>query len=396
MATLTLRTTKGSPLTSAEVDNNFIQLDLTKVQLAGDIGGTTSAPTITALQGRSVSSATPSLGQSLVWSGSAWIPSTASAVSSGSSTSTVTSTVTPTISSTTTTYPTFSAYPNSSVTQTIPTGLTQTKVLFQNEEWDNNGNFANSRFTPTVAGYYQLNAVVRIDGPMGTSETMIVLWKNGSEYHRGWNNQNSTDPGTAWFSMQVSALVYANGTTDYFEVAVQHGYGASRTVTVAGNTGFGNITWFNGIYVPTQLITAVTSTATVTSTITTTGSISNVVTVLDPIRHQFDNLTQVFTLKNNQTTISYGVDYRDNKDFLVEISGRTYDPYVDKKDLGPWIVDMTAQPAYTYRVTTSGHLVLFRAPQRNESAHVRINTVSSQRQTKSRYPFTPNTIAFGD
>ena len=76
MATLTLRTTKGSPLTSAEVDSNFLQLDLTKVQLAGDLGGSTSSPVVISLRGFSVSSATPVTGQTLVYSGSAWVPTT--------------------------------------------------------------------------------------------------------------------------------------------------------------------------------------------------------------------------------------------------------------------------------------------------------------------------------
>jgi hypothetical protein len=334
--------------------------------------------------------------QALVWSGTAWTPSTVTGGSSGSSTSTVTSTVTNTISSTTTTYPTFSAYPSSSVQQTITSG-SQQKVLFQNEEFDVGNSFSSSKFQPTVAGYYQLNSVVRISGTMGTGESMLVIWKNGAEYKRGWN-QSGTEVGANFFALQVSAVVYANGTTDYFEIYIQQGSGGNRDITVAHSPGIGNITWFNGIYVPTQLITAITSTATVTSTVTSTaGSGGNAtITVLDPFRQQFDNRMQVFQLKNNGLPIVYGLDWRDNKDMMVEISGRTYDPYVDKSTVGPWLVDMTAQPAYTYRVSTSGHLVLFRAPQRNESAHVRINTVSSQRQTKSRYPFTPNTIAFGD
>jgi hypothetical protein len=322
-----------------------------------------------------------------------WAPSTAGGGGGGGGgSSTVTSTVTPTISSTTTTYPTFSAYPNTSVTQSIPAGLTQTKVLFQNEEWDNNGNFANSRFTPTVAGYYQLNAVVRMSGPIGTSETMIVLWKNGNEYHRGWNQQSGVDVGQSWFAMQISALAYANGTTDYFEIAVQHGYGTSRDVTVAGQPGFGNITWFNGIYVPTQLITAITSTATVTSVLVSGGGQP---TVADKINSQFNSLKQVFTLKVNRTAIIEGYNYKDNKDLLVTINGRVLDPYVTQNTLGPWIVDMTAESAYTYKVSGS-KLILFRAPRAGETATIRLNTVSSARQTTSRYPFTANTIAFGD
>ena len=39
MATLILRIPKGSPLTNAEVDANFVELDNKKIQIGGDIGG---------------------------------------------------------------------------------------------------------------------------------------------------------------------------------------------------------------------------------------------------------------------------------------------------------------------------------------------------------------------
>lgn len=136
--------------------------------------------------------------------------------------------------------PAFSAYPNSGTTQTITSG-SQQKVLFQTEEFDTNNNYASSTFTPTVEGYYQLNATVRIDGTMGTGECMIVIWKNGAEFKRGWNSSGTVFGANFW-SMTVSTLAYANGSTDYFEIYVQQTSGASRTVTVAG----GNITYFNG------------------------------------------------------------------------------------------------------------------------------------------------------
>jgi hypothetical protein len=136
--------------------------------------------------------------------------------------------------------PAFSAYANASL-QTITSG-SQQKVLFQTEEFDTNSNFASSRFTPTVEGYYQLNAEVRLDGASGTGEMMIILWKNGSEYKRG-TNQSGTQIASNFWAMQVSTLVYANGTTDYFEIYVQQGSGGSVTVTAVNNPA---ITWFNG------------------------------------------------------------------------------------------------------------------------------------------------------
>jgi hypothetical protein len=152
--------------------------------------------------------------------------------------------LTSTLASYTTKGPAFSAYPSSSVTQTITSG-SQQKVLFQNEEFDTDNCFASSKFTPTVAGYYQLSATVRISGSMGTGETMLVIWKNGSEYKRGWN-ASGTEVGLNFLAMQVSSLVYANGTTDYFEIYIQQSSGGSRDITVAHGSQGGNISWFNG------------------------------------------------------------------------------------------------------------------------------------------------------
>lgn len=139
--------------------------------------------------------------------------------------------------------PAFSAYA-AAVLQTIPSG-SQTKVLFQTEEFDTDNCYSSSRFTPAVEGYYQLNAEVRIDGTTGTGEMMIILYKNGSEYKRG-TNQSGTQIASNFWAMQVSSLAYANGTTDYFEIYVQQGSGADRTVTAVNNSA---ITWFNGCMV---------------------------------------------------------------------------------------------------------------------------------------------------
>lgn len=141
--------------------------------------------------------------------------------------------------------PAFGAYANNTL-QNITSGIQQ-KVLFQTEEFDTDNCFANSRFTPSVTGYYQLNASVRLDGNTGTGETMIVIWKNSNEHKRGWNSTGvAMTTAGGWFDMTVSSLVYANGTTDYFEVAVQQTSGANNTVTAVANPA---ITYFNGAMV---------------------------------------------------------------------------------------------------------------------------------------------------
>ena len=138
--------------------------------------------------------------------------------------------------------PAFSAYPSSGTAQTVTSG-SQQKILFGTEEYDTNGNFASSRFTPTVEGYYQLNAAIRLDGGgPGTGECMIVIYKNGAEHRRSWNQSGTAFANTFW-TMSISSLVYANGTSDYFEIYAQQSSGADRTVQ---NAGSGTISWFNG------------------------------------------------------------------------------------------------------------------------------------------------------
>jgi hypothetical protein len=136
--------------------------------------------------------------------------------------------------------PAFRAYPASG--QTITSGSLQ-KVNFGSESYDTNNNFASSRFTPTVEGYYQLNATVRLDGSNGTGECMIVIYKNGSEYSRGWNSSGTQFASNFW-SMSVSDVIYANGSTDYFEIYIQQGSGGDRTTTA-----YQNISYFSGCMV---------------------------------------------------------------------------------------------------------------------------------------------------
>lgn len=134
--------------------------------------------------------------------------------------------------------PAFSAYPSSG--QTVGSG-SQVKILFGTEEFDTANCFSSSRFTPTVAGYYQINSTVRFDGGgPGTGECMIVVWKNGSEAKRGWNS-SGTSFANDFFSMSVSALIYCNGSTDYIEIYAQQGSGSNRTTTA-----YGNISYFQG------------------------------------------------------------------------------------------------------------------------------------------------------
>jgi hypothetical protein len=117
--------------------------------------------------------------------------------------------------------PAFSAYADSS--QNSISNATFTKVAINTEIFDTNNNFdstTNYRFTPTVAGYYQINGNVRLT-TTGATAFLCAIFKNGVEYAAGMQLD-----GVAATTMQlpVSEVIYFNGSTDYVEL---YGYVAS-------------------------------------------------------------------------------------------------------------------------------------------------------------------------
>jgi hypothetical protein len=130
--------------------------------------------------------------------------------------------------------PAFYAYQNSA--QSIP-NTTWTKVLFQVEEFDTNSNFASSRFTPTVAGYYQLTSQLQYTS-IASGRNMFVIYKNGSEYRHMQDMQVSSTIG-----LMGTSLVSANGSSDYFEIYV---YTSTGPYTLDNNSA---ITYFSGCLV---------------------------------------------------------------------------------------------------------------------------------------------------
>ena len=126
--------------------------------------------------------------------------------------------------------PAFSAYQSAS-SQSVSSG-TWTKITFDVEEFDTNNNFASSRFTPTVAGYYQINSSIAVV----SSFTSIIpaIYKTGSQYKVG-NRGNSTTQ----LNANVSSLVYLNGSTDYVEIYVYIGTGQGLNNSI-------DQTYFNG------------------------------------------------------------------------------------------------------------------------------------------------------
>jgi len=130
--------------------------------------------------------------------------------------------------------PAFSAY--AATTTSMSNGVS-TKVLFDTEEFDTNNNFASSRFTPTVAGYYQINSSINLVSP--AANMLVIIFKKGIEHKRG-----AFANSTALNNVNVSSIVYCDGSTDYIEIYVYQSSGG------AVNTGTGtSTTWFNGCLV---------------------------------------------------------------------------------------------------------------------------------------------------
>jgi len=136
--------------------------------------------------------------------------------------------------------PAFSAYQS---TGTSVASAVNTLITFNTEEFDTNNNFSSNRFTPTVAGYYQINAAVYISALATTSYIYPIIYKNGTVYKLGTVLVSSP---TAALDIQVtvSSLVNANGSTDYFEIYLYQSSGSTRTTNVGMS-----ITYFNGAMV---------------------------------------------------------------------------------------------------------------------------------------------------
>jgi hypothetical protein len=120
-------------------------------------------------------------------------------------------------------------YATTSVATSVPTGLTATKVTLNTVSPDTNNNFsaANSRFTPTVAGHYQINGYVY--AASGANALTVYIGRNGSTFIPGCAVIGATYISTG------SVILYCNGSTDYLELFATHTQGSTLNVTGAMN-----------------------------------------------------------------------------------------------------------------------------------------------------------------
>ena len=116
---------------------------------------------------------------------------------------------------------------------------TTTKVTFDTEILDTDNTFASDKFTPGVAGKYQIFAQVGISNMDDAKYNQVLLYKNGSSLNSrpmtiivGANTQDSYS--------RFTYIVDSND-TDYFEVYVRHDNGNSRDLTYYQQTNFGGM-----------------------------------------------------------------------------------------------------------------------------------------------------------
>lgn len=139
--------------------------------------------------------------------------------------------------------PAFRAFRNTS-TQSV-TADTWTKVQLNGETFDTASCFdstTNFRFTPNVAGYYNLTG--KINGEAQEAISVYVwsaIYKNGAEASLGTKGNAPQDEGTSI----VSDLIYLNGTTDYVEL---YGYIRSGTPSEYFYNGTAK-TYFQGVWI---------------------------------------------------------------------------------------------------------------------------------------------------
>ena len=131
--------------------------------------------------------------------------------------------------------PAFSAYASAATSMT--SGVA-TKQMFQTKEFDTANCFDNTtnyRFTPNVAGYYQVNAAFQSQNNVNPS---IAIYKNGNS----WKAGSYTAVSAANPIITVSCIVYLNGSTDYIEVY------ATQTATGTSAVGY-NSNYFQAVMV---------------------------------------------------------------------------------------------------------------------------------------------------
>ena len=129
----------------------------------------------------------------------------------------------------------FSAHKNGT-SQSI-SGATWTKITFGTEEYDtaNQYDATNSKFQPTIAGYYHVNCSLAWFQGASTA-ALFAYYKNGSNFRNGsyiYHSDQSLDD----YQVENSTMVYMNGSSDYLEIYAFN-VGTSNVISGASTQAF--------------------------------------------------------------------------------------------------------------------------------------------------------------
>jgi hypothetical protein len=124
--------------------------------------------------------------------------------------------------------------------KTVTAGADYTIPFIDDFDPNNWWDATSKRFTPTIAGYYNVS--------------ISVWWNNGAVNDNQWNTQVRKNGSTfAIYQAQIttsqgftqggSKLVYLNGSTDYVDFTIYTGNNASQTIYQGSSAGQG--TWFS-------------------------------------------------------------------------------------------------------------------------------------------------------
>lgn len=133
--------------------------------------------------------------------------------------------------------------------QTIHHG-TLTTVAFGHEEANSSGWFhgGTGRYQPLTAGYYRISSTVAVSTGSGRGSVAVYLYKNGVLERTLGGGASSLDNSY----VGGSAVVYANGASDYFEVKVWQNSGGDLT---AFGGAAGDVSQFSASLVPNGRVT---------------------------------------------------------------------------------------------------------------------------------------------
>jgi len=103
---------------------------------------------------------------------------------------------------------------------------TNTKVTFNTELIDSDSKFSDSRFTPTIAGYYFINSTVSMTNHPQNAYTQIRIKKNGSDVFQELH-YNQSNSGEADNKAEASFIIYLDG-DDYLEIFIRQNSGGNE------------------------------------------------------------------------------------------------------------------------------------------------------------------------